>query len=135
MQAYGQIYAITIDNINYIGQARGSSLSRWATHLRLLISKKHHCIALQTKYNEFGLSAISFRILKEKVIIESLNEEENNYTKQYNGINAFAGNYLRIEKTKLILDEIKAGIPYRKIASNHNVSIGSVSKIKATYLN
>lgn len=134
MQASGQIYMVSIDDVNYIGQALGSSLSRWSTHLKLLNSNKHHCKILQNKFNEFGIEAMSFKILKTKVNQEYLNNEENLFTKKFNGVNAYAGNYSKIEKKKLIANDILAKIPYREIAQKHNVSLGLVAKVKSVYL-
>lgn len=134
MQATGQIYMVSIGEVNYIGQALGSSLSRWTTHLKLLRQKRHHCKPLQIKYDELGIHEISFKILKIKVPQEELNNEENFFTIKFNGINAHAGRYAKLEKKKLILEDIIAKIPYREICKKYDVSLGLVSKIKSVYL-
>lgn len=133
MQATGQIYLISIDEVNYIGQSIGSSLSRWSSHLRLLKANKHHCRILQDKFNEKGITSVTFKIIKDNIPNENLNYEENLNTNLYNSINNYVGNYIKIEKKKLILDDILAKVPYRKIAEKHNVSLGLISKIKSIY--
>jgi hypothetical protein len=134
MEATGSIYMISIGDINYIGQALGTALSRWSSHIRLLRSNKHHCKALQESFNELGIAGVSFRILKEKIAHSELSNMENIFTIQFKGINAYAGRYAKIEMKKLIAQDIVDKIPYRTIAKKHNVSLGMISKVKSLYL-
>jgi len=134
MKLNGQIYMISINNFNYIGQSIGSSLCRWSNHLRLLNNNKHHCKLLQSQFDFYGIESLSFKILKNKIEKEELNNFEIYFTKQFNGINALPLNFLKEEKKKLILNDIILKIPYRKIAKIHNVSLGTISKIKSIYM-
>lgn len=130
MDKYGQIYAIEIGGSIYVGKAIGSSISRWSTHIRNLKSGKHHCAKLQNAFDKEDITSATFKILKDKVHEDFLTHEECRFTKELGGINEMPSHILREEKQAKILDDIKAGIAYRRIAELHNVSLGTISGIK-----
>ena len=59
----GGIYIIEISDYYYIGKST-DVFSRWSTHYNSLVIGKHHSPRLQEKFDEFGVSAISFRVLE-----------------------------------------------------------------------
>lgn len=131
MQKYGQVYAMRIGDITYIGKAIGSALSRWSSHIRLLRGRRHHCQALQDAFDDLGLEGITFSIIKDKVPEELLTHEEHAYTKELGGVNALPGHIVREDKARQVLNDINNGLKYRDIAVNHGVSLGYVAGVKA----
>lgn len=57
------IYKIQIGEYYYIGSSC-DTYSRWQNHYNLLKMNKHHSIDLQKKYNEYGLTKLTFSIIE-----------------------------------------------------------------------
>jgi hypothetical protein len=78
------IYQIFCEPTNtfYVGQTSYWAEKRWTDHKSELKHKKHHVRALQDDYNEYGLEAFEFSVLKEldpQAPKEELLKEESNY--------------------------------------------------------
>lgn len=57
------IYIIEIDEYYYIG-CSVDIFSRWQSHYSELKMNKHHSPKLQSSYNDWGISKMSFRVLE-----------------------------------------------------------------------
>lgn len=57
------IYIIEIGECYYVGLSK-DTYSRWQNHYTLLKMNKHHSPELQSKFNEVGVTGMTFRVLE-----------------------------------------------------------------------
>jgi len=79
------IYRITnkINGVSYIGETRNNFGDRWDCHRAQLNGGYHNNKNLQAAWNQYGANNFEFRILEETSDVESLDELEIKYIKQY----------------------------------------------------
>lgn len=133
---YGEIYKIETPGGVYIGQCVGWATGRWSQHLRLLRAGRHHCAALQESYTDGGISSFAFSVLEAEVPEEELDDREFHHQTKHEGrcISMPPWKAVRHQKQMAILDRIKQGIPYRRIADEFDVSLGTVGNVKKRYI-
>lgn len=68
----------------YIGSARNPKKRRWE-HWNDLKKKQHHCVALQTAWDEYGPDAFEFEVLEEVADEATLAAVEDTYLVQHAG--------------------------------------------------
>jgi hypothetical protein len=80
----GGIYIIEIDDYYYVGYST-DVIGRWMNHYKDLKLGKHHSPKLQEKFNEFGITAITFRVL-EYISITEFKKDKDLKGKQLNNL-------------------------------------------------
>lgn len=88
------IYKIQIDEYYYLGCSI-DSFSRWQSHYTLLKMNKHHSPLLQKKFNELGVTSLTFSILEYISLTE------------YKKVSQIKGNALKIAFKRYILQREK----------------------------
>ncbi len=134
MKKYGQVYKISFDGGIYVGSAIGNSFGRWAAHVRLLRTKKHHCKRLQEAFNLGGITSFSFSVVESKIDYSEILKSEFDWSEKLCGINARPSKILKHSIKLRIAEDILAGIPYREISKRHGASLGAISSIKRHFL-
>jgi Uri superfamily endonuclease len=133
MNRLGEVYLLEIAAIKYVGSAIGFSNRRWCEHLRLLRKGRHHCVELQDAFNLHGVTGLTFRVLESSINSEILKDREYELSKALNSINALPGKFIKQEKRDLIIECLDRQVSYREISKLHQISLGSISKIKQEY--
>jgi hypothetical protein len=88
------IYKIQIGEYYYIGSSC-DTYSRWQAHYNLLKMNKHHSIRLQEKYNELGITRLTFSILEYISLTE------------YKKVSQLKGNELKKQFSRYLLSREK----------------------------
>lgn len=90
------IYLITCAKSGalYVGQTSSNFLQRWTEHIRLLRKGRHHNVALQAAYKQYGVNSLGFMVVEaapgnlcKKELKRWLDEREHFHIRRYGSAN------------------------------------------------